>query len=268
MPTTAASAPLLRATSLAALPGVAHGFTTREGGVSAPPYEGLNLGRRPGERPEALVENWARVARALDAGLGADAVALVEQVHGGEVVVVDRPPGPLTPAARADALVTTTPGVILAVRAADCAPVLLAAPGGVAAAHAGWRGVAAGVIVAALEALLRATGARPGEVRAAIGPHIGPDAFEVGDEVVEAIARTGPPRAAFSRPGPRGRPHVDLGAALAAQLAARGVTCVERVGGCTTRDPRLWSHRRDGERGGRQAGVIALVTQAAGSRGS
>src|SRR5690606_36130192 len=124
------------------------------------PYDGLNLGRRPGETDAALLENWRRVARTLDPVLDARAVALVEQVHGGEVLVVDRAPGPLAPVGRADALVTTTRGVVLAVRAADCAPVLLAAPGGVAAAHAGWRGVAASVVVAALEALLAATGGR------------------------------------------------------------------------------------------------------------
>lgn len=258
MTTTTAPLPLLRAASLQAMPGVVHGFTTRVGGVSPPPYEGLNLGRRPGERLEALLENWARVAGALDPRLGPDDVALVEQVHGGEVVRVERPGGPLRPMARADALVTTTPGALLAVRAADCAPVLLAVPGGVAAAHAGWRGAAAGVVRAALEALLAATGARPGDVRAAIGPHIGPDAFEVGREVIDGLAATGVPRGVFVREGPRGRPHVDLSAALIAQLAALGVGAVERVGGCTTADARLWSHRRDGERGGRQAGVIGL----------
>lgn len=256
--TTVGPVPLLRASSLAALTAVAHGFTTRAGGVSEAPYEGLNLGRRPGERVEALRENWRRLAASLDAALGADDVALVEQVHGGEVVVVERAPGPLTPAGRADALVTTTPGIVLAVRAADCAPVLLAAPGGVAAAHAGWRGVAAGVVLTALDALLARTGAAADAVRVAIGPHIGPRAFEVGDEVVTAIEAAGAPREAFVRTGPRGRPHVDLGGALVAQLAARGVTQVERVGGCTTQDPCLWSHRRDGERGGRQAGVIVL----------
>src|SRR5690606_30770246 len=157
------------------------------------------LGRRPGETDQALLENWRRVAGSLDPALDAGAVALVEQVHGGDVVVVEHAPGPLAPVGRADALVTTRPGVVLAGRAADCAPVLLAAPGGVAAAHAGWRGVAARVVEAALEALLAATGAAPGDVRAAIGPHIGAAAFEVGDEVVAAIEATGVPRDAFTR---------------------------------------------------------------------
>jgi YfiH family protein len=256
--------PLFTAPGLAALAGVAHGFTTRAGGVSGAPFcargEGLNLARRPGERDEALRENWRRVAAAL----GGRDVAVVEQVHGGEVAVVGAGarPDPLAPLGRADALVTAAPGVVLAVRVADCAPVLLAAPGprpAVAAVHAGWRGAAARVVPAALDALLRLSGAAPEEVRAVIGPHIGPAAFEVGPEVVRALAATGVSAAAFARAGPRGRPHVDLGAVLAAQLAARGVRAVERAGPCTVEDGRVWSHRRDGDAGGRQAGVIALV---------
>jgi polyphenol oxidase len=248
-----ATAPLLRARSL---DDVAHGFTTRAGGVSGAPYDGLNLGRRPGETDAALLENWRRVARALDPRLDAGDVALVEQVHGREVVLVERARGPLAPLGKADALVTTTPGVVLAARAADCVPLLLAAPGGVAAVHAGWRGCAQDVTLAALALLLARTGARAADVRVAIGPHIGPDAFEVGDEVIRGIEAAGVPRAVFVREG--ARPRVDLAAALEARLASAGVTRIERVGGCTTRDPALWSHRRDGERGGRQAGVIAL----------
>lgn len=226
---------LFRAASLDALSDVAHGFTGR----------GPDLARRD-------VEAWDRAAGAL--GLAGRDVALVDQVHGAEVVAVAR----AGHAGRADALVTTTRGVVLAVRVADCVPVLLAAPGGVAAIHAGWRGTAAGIVARALAELLRAARADAGQVRAAIGPHIGQGAFEVGDEVVRALEATGVDRGAFARDGPRGRPHVDLGAVIAAQLRALGVTGVERVGPCTASDERLWSHRRDGAAAGRQGGLIAL----------
>lgn len=256
-----ATVPLLRAASFEGARH-RHGFTTREGGVSAAPYDGLNLGRRPGETDEALVENWSRVARSLDPALDARAVAIVEQVHGAGVVVVERAGGPLTPLGRADALVTDRPGVVLAVRVADCVPILLRAQGprpAVGAVHSGWRGTADGVVGAAVAALRRLSGP-DAEVHAVVGPHIGQDAFEVGDEVVVALeAASGLPRDAFARPGAGDRAHVDLSLVLAAQLAAAGVREVAWVEGCTTRSPRLWSHRRDAERGGRQAAVIVLA---------
>lgn len=258
-----ATVPLLRSAAFAdADPRIRHGFTTRAGGVSAAPYDGLNLGRRPGERDEALVENWGRVARSLDARLDERAVAIVEQVHGPGVVVVERAGGPLAPLGRGDALVTDRPGVALAVRVADCVPILLHAPGShpaVAAVHSGWRGTAAGVVGAAVAALRRLAGP-DAEVRAVVGPHIGQDAFEVGDEVVVALeAASGLARGGFARPGARDHAHVDLSVVIAAQLAAAGVRHVAWVEGCTTRDAHLWSHRRDAERGGRQAGVIVIA---------
>ncbi len=252
---------LLHAPALRALPDLAHAFTTRAGGVSAPPFASLNLGRRPGESEAALLENWERVARALDPALSARDVVLVDQVHGAEVAVVERADGPLSFAAKADAILTTRPGVLLAARVADCVPAVLAALDrdgravGVAAVHSGWRGTARDVAGAAVRALLRVPGAAT--VLAAVGPCIGPTAFEVGDEVVLALGATLDPRL-FLAPIPRGRtrPHVDLGAAVAAQLARAGAS-VERVQACTVTDPRFFSHRR-APGGGHQAGVIAL----------
>lgn len=196
---------LVQAPSLLALPAVRHGFTTRGGGCSVGALAGLNLALRAGEAPDRLRENWERAARTLLPEAGAGQVALLDQVHGGAVLPVEAPTGPLGTLGAADALVTTRRGLILAVRTADCLPVLLAAPGGVAAAHAGWRGVAAGVVPAALRALLAATGAAPGEVRVALGPHA--TRLEVGPEVVEAFAAAGIPQAAWAvgaDPGPAG----------------------------------------------------------------
>jgi len=248
---------LLRGVALGAVAGVVHGFTTRAGGVSEGGLATLNLARRPQERDAARVENWRRAIRALHPDLCSEAVALVHQVHGARALVVEAGRGPLEPVGEADALVTTVPGVVLAVRTADCVPVLLAAPGGVAAAHAGWRGTVAGVVPAAVRALCEATGADPAEVVAAVGPHIGGDAYEVGPEVVAGLRDAGLPDAAFLRPRPGARDHVDLGGAVEAQLRAAGVPHVDRLGACTFSEARFYSHRRDGASTGRQAALVA-----------
>ena len=256
-PADAGVVPLLVGRTLADLPGVAHGFTTREGGVSVGPFATLNLARREGEADAALATNWARTLRALDPRLAE--VAVAHQVHGRDVIRVERGRGPLDPLGDADALVTTIPGVVLAVRVADCVPVLLAAPGGVAAAHAGWRGTVAGVVEVALDALCEATGADPGAVVAAVGPHIGGTSYEVGPEVIEGLAATGLPEDTWRRRTPGRRDRADLGAAVEAQLRRLGVTRVDRVAGDTFADPRFFSHRRDGAGTGRMVGAIARL---------
>lgn len=208
--------------------------------------------------PGVLSANWARALAAVDPCLSAQRLVLVRQVHGGVVLRAVAPTGPLGVAGDADALVSTVPGLAIAVRVADCVPILLAAPGGVAAVHAGWRGGAAGIAPQAARVLADAAGCAVGEVRAIIGPHIGQDAFEVGPEVVDAIEATGPSRGRFSRPGRLDRAHVDLGAALHDQLVAAGVGQVERTGGDTTTD-RFFSWRADGPHTGRQAGIVAWL---------
>lgn len=203
-----------------------------------------------------MEENWRRVLAAV-CGSAEAPLALVDQVHGDEVLRASEPSGPLATLGSADALVTTVVGLAVAVRTADCVPVLLAAPGGVAAVHAGWRGVVAGVVPAAVRALCAASGAVPADVRAAVGPHIGVAAYEVGDEVVAALEGAGLPREVVSRPGPRGRLHADLGASVERQLRGAGLGRVEHIGVCTHSDARMYSHRRDGSHTGRQAAVIA-----------
>ncbi|MBW1877032.1 MAG: peptidoglycan editing factor PgeF [Deltaproteobacteria bacterium] len=257
-PTPHTKAPLLRSAVLS-LHGVVHGFTSREGGVSTGPLASLNLAPRPGESVDTLHENWCRVTRALRPDLAPEAVAVMHQVHGDRVVRVVGARGPFDPAGEADGAVTTELGVVLAVRTADCVPVLLAAPGGVAVAHAGWRGVVAGVVPAVVAALCDAAGAGPAQVAAAIGPHISGEAYEVGEEVVVGMRATGLPDAVFLLPRPGRRDHVDLGAAVWAQLERAGVLHIERVPGCTASDPRFYSHRRDGPETGRMAGVVARL---------
>lgn len=224
---------LLRSATLAAIPGLVHGFTSAElRGAS-------DLGRG------APAEVWAAAAEAVGAaGLG---VAIASQVHGRDVLRVEAP----GLAGEADALVSARRGLLLAIRVADCVPILVAGQDGVAAIHAGWRGLALGVIPAALEAL--------GPARAAaVGPCISAAAYEVGEEVIEGILSAGVPGYAFIVPGPRRR-HADLRAAAAWQLHAAGVPEVEVLDACTFSDPRLHSHRRSGAQAGRQAGLIGWL---------
>ncbi len=191
----------------------------------------------PGPREEVL----ARVA------LGAaPPLAWLRQVHSATVLAAA--PGFC---GEGDALFTAEPGLALAVAAADCVPVLLAGPEGVAAAHAGWRGLAAGV----LGATIRAATARPDRWTAWIGPAIGPCCYEVGEDVAARVVAASAPEVVL--PGPAGRPHLDLPAAARRQLAAAGVGQVHVLGHCTRCDAeRLWSYRRQGRAAGRNLGFI------------
>ncbi|MCB9745466.1 MAG: peptidoglycan editing factor PgeF [Alphaproteobacteria bacterium] len=246
---------LLTSRLLAEVSGVAHGFTTRGGGVSAGPLASLNLAMRPGEQPEALSENWRRVGAAL--GMPGAKVALVSQVHGDVVREGDDARGPLEALGEADAVVVTRPGVLAAVRVADCVPVLIAGPGVVAAVHAGWRGTAAAIVQRAVEVMCARGGLTPGQLRAAIGPHIGSCCYEVGEEVVEALRPLAPEAVVVARRAPK--PYVDLGAVNEALLRAAGVEQVERLEACTRCRSDLFSHRGDGPSTGRSAGVIGLT---------
>ncbi len=192
------------------------------------------------------------------------------QVHGAAVVEAAAcrdAEGPYD----ADAIVSAVPGLAVAVVTADCVPVLLAAPGGtaVAAVHAGWRGLAAGVVTAAVEALARASGAGPPELVAAIGPHIGPCCYEVDEPVLEALERThGRAARDAARPARQGHAFLDLGSLARAALLGAGLAGAA-VGGaaaaCTSCDPeRFHSHRRDGARAGRLLHHVTAATPDSG----
>lgn len=241
--------------------GFAHGFTTRLGGVSPAPYDTLDFALR--REPEALRENQARLAHAV--GFAPEALHQAIQVHGAALLVADGDPARAL-AREADALVAE-PGTrrAVAVRVADCVPVLIADPrsGRVAAAHAGWRGVEAGVVAAAVRHLARAAGAgASSELLAAIGPCIGPCCFEVGAEVGARIARATTPDVIARAVGDKA--FVDLRKAVRAQLRALGlaeeaIDDVPSAGrdGCTRCDAaRFYSFRRDGDASGRLLGVI------------
>jgi YfiH family protein len=211
------------------LPGGTALFTTRRGGVSDGPFASLNLGIRTDDDPGRVGENRARVER-----LTGGRLAQAHQVHGTDVVEADPDERP-----DADGQVTGRPGVAAIALTADCLPIALVAPEGVGMLHAGWRGLAGGVIANGVEALRR-LGAGP--IAAAIGPGAGPCCYEVGDEV----------RAAF---GTSGRT-VDLKGIARERLTEAGVETVHDCGLCTIHDPeRFFSHRRDRGLTGRQAGL-------------
>jgi len=226
--------------------------------VSEGRWGSLNLAARPGQPETALVRNWERALDALHPSFGAGDVAVMHQVHGAGVVEVTKPAGVLRVVGEADASFTREPGVVLAVRTADCVPVLLAGRGAVAVIHAGWRGIVAGVV----DALLVALAEEPVSLTAAVGPCISGPAYEVGDEVVDGLLAAGVPAEAWSvdpSVASSNKPHVDLGAAVRHQLLAAGVSDVHRVERCTFSEPELHSWRRDGAASGRQAGLIAMV---------
>lgn len=245
----------LRAPNLEALPGVRHGFTGRTWDPDDPNAPLLNLARRGDVDDAELVAQWEAVARSLHPALGAAHTALLNQVHGARVLRVGRPSGPLATLGDADAAYTDVPGLVLAVRTADCVPVLVAGRRFVGVAHSGWRGTVAGVVPALVEAL-RDEGEAPEELVVAVGPAISGEAYEVGDEVVQGLRRAGLDEADFLLGGDE-RPHVDLRAALGAQLRRLGVSRVALLPHCTVNDTRFHSHRRDGAASGRQAAVIA-----------
>ncbi len=227
-------------------------FSLRSGGASEPPWDTLNLGVHVGDDPSAVLENRRRLANALR--LPSEPVWL-DQVHGKDVIEVDECSRPaIGSRPRADAVVTRTPGIVLAIQVADCLPVLFSSRDGRAlgAAHAGWRGLAAGV----LEQTVTAMATPPSDLVAWLGPSIGPAHFEVGDEVREAFLASQPGAESAFTPNPKGRWQCDLPSLARQRLAALGLMRVDGGKWCTSADPvRFFSHRRD-QKTGRMAALI------------
>jgi YfiH family protein len=243
-------------------PGVRAGFTTRAGGVSVGPHAGLDLALHVGDDPASVAEN-----RALLAAWAGAPVRFARQVHGTTVVTV--PPdvdadgagagdGRLDPGGEpeADALVTSQVGVPVGVLVADCLPVLLAdhAARVAAVAHAGRRGLLAGVLLRVVQAMT-AAGARPGSIRATVGPAAGGCCYEVPPDMQEAAVAALPELRATTTWGTRA---LDLRAGAVAQLRALGLAAVTTTGGCTIEDESFYSFRRCRQTG-RFAGVVVLT---------
>ncbi|NHA66786.1 polyphenol oxidase family protein [Phycicoccus flavus] len=221
--------------------GVRRAVTDRRGGVSTGDFAGLNLARHVGDEDAAVDENRRLLAQEVG-----DPVVYMEQCHGAQVAVVDAVP---ERAPSVDALVTTTPGLTLAVLVADCVPLLLASPEGVlAAVHAGRPGLVAGVVPAALEAV-RDLGATT--VDAVVGPSVCGRCYEVPAAMRDDVVARHPAAAAESWTG---TPALDVGAGVVAVLEGLGVT-VRRLPGCSREHPDLYSYR-GARTTGRFAGVV------------
>ena len=227
------------------MPGARAAFSTRLGGVSEAPFDSLNLGALTDDDTGSVAENRRRLAATL--GFEPARVLAGRQVHGAEVDLHDGPqePSPFAEPGSAeppevDGHATAEPGLAALVFVADCLPVALAGPGGVAILHCGWRGLAAGIVTRGAEAV--------GATHAAIGPGIGPCCYEVGGEVFGAFAGVGEGVAS-------GR-MLDLPEVARRLLREAGVRSIESAGLCTSCEAELFfSHRRDAGRTGRQAGV-------------
>jgi len=241
---------------------VRHAFFTREGGVSTGIYAGLNCGTGSDDKPGAVTENRRRAMARL--GLGVDDLRTVHQVHGYNVLNVtdtvsaaDRP--------RADALVTATPGVALGILTADCVPILLADGGGkvIGAAHAGWKGALAGITDAVVEAMID-LGAARSDIRAVVGPCIGPDSYEVGPEFPEPFLDEDPGNKRFFQLAERdGHYMFDLDDYVHTRLAEAGLYAVQSTALDTFADEqKFYSYRRTTHRGepdyGRQLSAISI----------
>jgi YfiH family protein len=269
--------------------GFLHGFSTRAGGVSLPPYATLNLGAAVGDDPASVAENQRRFA--VEVGYAPERLFVVSQVHGAAVRVVGPHDAPeRVRAEAADGLVAGA-GACVGVRTADCVPILLADPEtrSVAALHAGWKGCVAGVVGSGVQALARHSAAPPARLSAAIFPHIRVCCFEVGADVAEALARAAPggevvrrgdalpkdsARGDLRRGGAvradvglgagqaladGGKPRVALVEIVRAQLLAAGLlaAAIDDVPGCTCCEPeRFFSYRRDASASGRHLAAI------------
>ncbi|HEX4111100.1 MAG TPA: peptidoglycan editing factor PgeF [Stellaceae bacterium] len=245
-----------------AQPGVAHGFFTREGGVSTGIYASLNCGIGSGDEPDAVAENRARVARVL--GIARDAVVTNNQVHGIAVVTVEDA-APARERPRADALVTRRRGVALGILTADCVPVLFADAdaGIIGAAHAGWRGAVGGVLDATVRAMV-ALGARPARIHAGIGPAIAQASYEVGAEFPAPFLAQDRANDRFFVAAANGKFRFDLPGYVRAQLDRLGLGAIAATGADTAAEPaRFFSYRRSRLQGepdyGRLLSAIALL---------
>lgn len=241
------------------LDGVAHGFFGRRGGASSGIFEGLNCGGGSSDQAEIVTMNRDRVADAM--GVTPNNLVTVHQVHSAKAVMLSAPT-PDRP--QADAIVTATPGLAIAVLTADCQPVLFAdrQAGVIGAAHAGWRGALDGVLEATIDAM-EAAGARRDDIHAVIGPTISQRAYEVGQEFLERFLDEDPASARFFINGADGRYLFDLPGYGLMRLRDAEIGSAEWTRHCTYGDDqRFYSYRRATHRGeadyGRLISVIRL----------
>ncbi len=250
--------PFETASNLTALPKVRHGFFGRTGGMSQGEFAGLNVSWSVGDDP-AIVEQNREFVRAA---IGVGPLAILKQVHSANVETLTAPLAPSM--VEADALVTATSGIPLAILTADCTPILFADPdaGIIGAAHAGWRGAVDGIIGNTVSAM-KNLGANPANIRAAYGPTIHAPNYEVGDKFKADFLALHPDGGQFFNRHSGKQVHFDLPGFVADQLRAAGIEQIEQVGECTYAHPdRYFSHRyatHKSTRTGRQIAVIGLT---------
>lgn len=232
------------AASLSALSGIRHAFFTRHGGVSSGIYESLNAGIASGDDATHVVENRARMARAL--GVQPENFITAYQIHSPDVAVAEKP-WDAASRPKVDAIITRVPGLAIGVSTADCGPVLFADENArvVGAAHAGWRGALSGVIEATLDAMEK-LGARRGNIVTALGPMIRQPNYEVGSEFLAAFLAAERDNERYFREARRPDHYMfDLPGYLAMRLRRAGVDAIEDCGLCTYAEPeRFFSYRR------------------------
>ena len=248
------------------LAGVAHGFFTRQGGVSSGIYASLNAGEGSDDDKDNVTENRTRIATAL--GTSHDHLLSVHQYHSTDVLIVD---GPFDgPRPKADGLVTKTPGLALSALAADCGPVLMIDPESrvIGACHSGWRGALSGITDETIRAM-EMIGAERSRIRAVLGPCIGPDNYEVGHEFRDSFVAENEAHDRFFELGPEKengerRPHFNLKRFILARLRRVGITHCEALPHCTYAIPDLFfSYRYNTHQGirdyGRNISAIMLT---------
>jgi len=239
--------------------GVTQAVFTRKGGISPAPWDTLNVGGTVGDEARRVRENRVRSFNAV--GRRLDSMFDVWQVHSADHVLAEAPRQAAEGYRKADIILTDEPEVTLFMRFADCVPVLLFDPvkAVIGMVHAGWLGTVRGATRSAVEAMAASYGSRPGELMAAIGPSIGPDHYEVGGDVLEAVTRAFGADAAELVESREGKSYLDLWAANRVQLQQAGVTQIEISGLCTACHTDDWfSHRAEKGKTGRFGALMAL----------
>lgn len=239
------------------------GFTTRHEGVSRPPYNSLNLGMNTEDSPHNVEGNRSLLARTF--GIIMERLITVRQNHGSDILVIDAPNDDFSHflGIEADAIVTNQPGVLIGVTVADCVPVLLYDPVKkvIAAVHAGWQGTALKIVEQTVQGMVRIFGSSPGDIKAAIGPCIGPCCYEVDQPVKDGFKNQDGVWDVLTEASGSGKWRLDLGLGNRLQLEGAGVPAdaIQSAGICVSCNRDLFfSYRRDGGETGRQMGYIML----------
>ena len=232
---------------------------TRKGGKSHLPWDTLNIGNTVGDNPEHIRHNLGCILNAL--GYTREQLAQVRQIHSSTVIKVDRPNLPDVPLTHADGMITNQPGVLLLMRFADCVPIFLYDPirKVVGIAHAGWKGTVLGTAIEAVKKMQSEFGSYPGDLIAGIGPSIGPDHYQIGQDVIRDVRKSFPEQWGEILDENSDSVKLDLWKANVLSLQKAGVTKIEVAGICTACNLADWySHRGDQGKTGRFAALIGL----------